>query len=387
MKRRIASLGVAPHRLSPTATRAERGAPVSPARPARRIRRTRHLGHGRCRLREVHPAEFLGRLPPGEVRMAAARGGGQRPRSSRSIGGVQPPGPPRVEHPAGHRGSASARPDRPGTRRAGCRADRCRAVRLRGRRRPPRFRRTGEPGLRPTRRGHLPARAGGALGPIGSVDTVRSSPARWGSGASFAPTICASPTTRPRPCSSEIAAWSGNEELSAITRRIGGWPAGAQFVLLAWRAGDSPRSVVDHTGLSTALLTGYFQQEFLRSLSDADRRFLLDSSVLDTLSGELCDAVLGSTRERRTPERAGAFRQRLRDHLRPRRRVPVPPTVLRHAARRTPQGCARSRDRAASSAPSSGSTPTANTLPSSTRRSPATDSSIRHPGSSSTSFR
>ena len=94
---------------------------------------------------------------------------------------------------------------------------------------------------------------------------------------------------------SEITEWSGTEELSAITRRIGGWPAGAQFVLLAWRAGDSARSVVDHTGLSTALLTGYFQQEFLRSLSDADRTFLLDSSVLDTLSGELCDAVLETT--------------------------------------------------------------------------------------------
>jgi LuxR family maltose regulon positive regulatory protein len=63
-------------------------------------------------------------------------------------------------------------------------------------------------------------------------------------------------------------------------------------VLLAWRAGDNPRSVVDHTGLSTALLTGYFQQEFLRTLPDADRRFLLDTAVLDRLSGELCDAVL-----------------------------------------------------------------------------------------------
>ena len=53
--------------------------------------------------------------------------------------------------------------------------------------------------------------------------------------------------------------------------------------------------MVDHTGLSTALLTGYFQQEFLRTLPDADRRFLLDTSVLDRLSGELCDAVLDTS--------------------------------------------------------------------------------------------
>ena len=91
---------------------------------------------------------------------------------------------------------------------------------------------------------------------------------------------------------SEIAESAGVEERSAIAQRVGGWPAGAQFVLLAWRAGDNPRSVVDHTGLSTTLLTGYFQQEFLRTLPDADRRFLLDTSVLDRLSGELCDAVL-----------------------------------------------------------------------------------------------
>ncbi len=53
--------------------------------------------------------------------------------------------------------------------------------------------------------------------------------------------------------------------------------------------------MVDHTGLSTALLTDYFQQEFLRTLPDADRRFLLDTSVLDRLSGELCDAVLDTS--------------------------------------------------------------------------------------------
>lgn len=92
-----------------------------------------------------------------------------------------------------------------------------------------------------------------------------------------------------------IAGSAGEAERSAIAQRVGGWPAGAQFVLLAWRAGDSPRSVVDHTGLSTALLTDYFQQEFMRTLPDADRRFLLDTSVLDRLSGELCDAVLDTS--------------------------------------------------------------------------------------------
>jgi LuxR family maltose regulon positive regulatory protein len=94
---------------------------------------------------------------------------------------------------------------------------------------------------------------------------------------------------------SEIAQPAGDEELAAIARRVGGWPAGAQFVLLAWRTGDSQRAVVDHTDLSTALLTGYFQQEFLRTLPDVDRRFLLDTSVLDRLSGELCDAVLDTS--------------------------------------------------------------------------------------------
>ena len=38
----------------------------------------------------------------------------------------------------------------------------------------------------------------------------------------------------------EIAGSAGDDERSTIAQRVGGWPAGAQFVLLAWRAGDTP---------------------------------------------------------------------------------------------------------------------------------------------------
>ena len=77
----------------------------------------------------------------------------------------------------------------------------------------------------------------------------------------------------------------------ALIDQLEGWPAGVQFVVLGMRRAADGR-IEDPLATSAKLLTAYFQQEFMRSLSYAERQFLIRTSVLDRLSGELCDHVL-----------------------------------------------------------------------------------------------
>ena len=76
-----------------------------------------------------------------------------------------------------------------------------------------------------------------------------------------------------------------------LVEQIGGWPAGVQFVVLGLRRATGAAKP-DPLLTSTELLTRYFQQEFLRALPHAERQFLIRTSVLERLSGELCDHVL-----------------------------------------------------------------------------------------------
>lgn len=85
--------------------------------------------------------------------------------------------------------------------------------------------------------------------------------------------------------------FAGRADRRAMIDQLGGWPAGVQFVMLGMRGADDD-SIDDPTAKSAQLLTSYFQQEFLRSLSHAERQFLIRTSVLDRLSGDLCDYVL-----------------------------------------------------------------------------------------------
>ncbi len=89
----------------------------------------------------------------------------------------------------------------------------------------------------------------------------------------------------------EFADRIDREQRQMLTDRLQGWPAGVQFVVLGMRAGDSDMVGQPLTS-SSDLLTRYFQQEFLRSLPHAERQFLISTSVLERLSGELCDHVL-----------------------------------------------------------------------------------------------
>ena len=99
-------------------------------------------------------------------------------------------------------------------------------------------------------------------------------------------------------------------EVSELTERTEGWPAGLYLAALSLQAG-APSSA-GSTGLTgdDRFVSEYFRFELLSRLPPAEARFLTHTSVLDRMRGGLCDAVLQTTRSAQTLEtlaRANGF--------------------------------------------------------------------------------
>ena len=85
------------------------------------------------------------------------------------------------------------------------------------------------------------------------------------------------------------------EDAEALNRRTDGWPVG---VALAARAlADEPRAAPDvaQPGGLDRILSDYLSDELLDPLPPRTLDFLLRTSVLERMSGSLCDAVLGES--------------------------------------------------------------------------------------------
>lgn len=78
-----------------------------------------------------------------------------------------------------------------------------------------------------------------------------------------------------------------------LIARCEGWPAGLHLAATALANADDA-APDPATELTDALTLQYFRDEILDAQSEDVQRFLIRSSVLDTLSGPLCDAVLDS---------------------------------------------------------------------------------------------
>lgn len=87
----------------------------------------------------------------------------------------------------------------------------------------------------------------------------------------------------------------GAEDIGALNRRVEGWPAALYLAALAI-AGDAD---LDPTGTwpvgTDRFLVDYLQSEVLRRSAADDVEFLVRTSLLEELSGSLCDAVLRTT--------------------------------------------------------------------------------------------
>ncbi len=83
----------------------------------------------------------------------------------------------------------------------------------------------------------------------------------------------------------------GREELETLLARGAGWPAGLYLGALAISEGGG-----SYVGGDDRYLSDYFRTSCLEGVSRATLEFLTRTSVLETLSGPLCDAVLTRTR-------------------------------------------------------------------------------------------
>jgi LuxR family transcriptional regulator, maltose regulon positive regulatory protein len=88
-------------------------------------------------------------------------------------------------------------------------------------------------------------------------------------------------------------------ELSDLTRRTEGWPAGLYLAALSLQAGAP--SAAGFSG-DDRFVAEYFRLELLSRLPTAEARFLQHTSVLDRMCGGLCDSVLETARSAHTLE-------------------------------------------------------------------------------------
>jgi LuxR family maltose regulon positive regulatory protein len=82
-------------------------------------------------------------------------------------------------------------------------------------------------------------------------------------------------------------------EVAELTRRTEGWPVALYLAGLSIKT--RPTASVAGPSGRDRFLVDYLQSALLSHLSPAEVRFLTRTSVLDRLSGPLCDAVLGTT--------------------------------------------------------------------------------------------
>ncbi len=84
-------------------------------------------------------------------------------------------------------------------------------------------------------------------------------------------------------------------EISELTERTEGWPAGLYLAVLSLHAGATDSAGIEGFGGDDRFVSDYFRLELLSRLPKAEAQFLTYTSVLDRMSGSLCDAVLQTT--------------------------------------------------------------------------------------------
>lgn len=83
------------------------------------------------------------------------------------------------------------------------------------------------------------------------------------------------------------------EEITALQAKTEGWIAGLQLTALALRGQEDSRAFVEGLTGSQRYIAEYLLDEVLSGLPDRVRTFLLQTSILDRLTGSLCDFLTG----------------------------------------------------------------------------------------------
>ncbi len=82
-------------------------------------------------------------------------------------------------------------------------------------------------------------------------------------------------------------------DIALLDERTEGWVVGLQLAGLSMRDRVSPSDFISTLSGSHRFILGYFTEEVLRRQTEETRQFLLKSSIMGQLNGDLCDAVIG----------------------------------------------------------------------------------------------
>jgi len=96
------------------------------------------------------------------------------------------------------------------------------------------------------------------------------------------------------------------EAVEDLVRRTEGWPLGLQLAARMADSSDDPVGALRSLSGDTQVFAEYFRHEVLRGRPAATVRFLMQSAVLETVSGPLCDAALPTTGSTARLEQAAA---------------------------------------------------------------------------------
>ncbi len=87
----------------------------------------------------------------------------------------------------------------------------------------------------------------------------------------------------------------GQKELDTLVRHTEGWPAALYLACLAFGEDNDPATAIAQFAGDDRIVVDYLREEFLAGVSRRRLEFLRGVSILDRLSGSLCDAVLDRT--------------------------------------------------------------------------------------------
>jgi LuxR family maltose regulon positive regulatory protein len=83
------------------------------------------------------------------------------------------------------------------------------------------------------------------------------------------------------------------QDIATLMSRTEGWPAGLRMAAISLKDHDDPAGFVRMFGADDRHVVDYMVDEVLTRQPEDVRRFLLDTSILERLTGPLCEAVLG----------------------------------------------------------------------------------------------
>ena len=92
------------------------------------------------------------------------------------------------------------------------------------------------------------------------------------------------------------------EEITALETRTEGWIAGLQLAAISMQGKEDTNALIKSFTGSHRFVLDYLVEEVLEQQSEDVQLFLLKTSVLNRLSGFLCDALTGQDNGQQTPE-------------------------------------------------------------------------------------